>query len=91
MSYGAWGDGDDGYDDRTCERIEEAFTEGLQVMREMLARFVEQGGDHSTAASIRANWSPAWGKDPGKYEGELAADPWGTPVSAALRNMAPST
>lgn len=42
------------------------FTLGLQAMREMLARFVEQGGDHSTAESIRANWNPSWGPDPGK-------------------------
>lgn len=44
------------------------FTSGLQAMREMLACFVEQGGDYSTAESIRANWNPAWGPDPGKPE-----------------------
>lgn len=44
------------------------FTAGLQAMREMLARFVEQGGDHSTAESIRANWNPSWGHDPGRPE-----------------------
>lgn len=37
----------------------------------MLARFIEQGGDRTTAASIRANWSPAWGADPGGLTGTL--------------------
>lgn len=41
------------------------FRHGAQACREMLARFVEQGGDIVTAASIRANWNPAWGPDPG--------------------------
>lgn len=44
---------------------ERGFRRGAQACREMLARFVEQGGDHRTAASIRANWSPTWGDDPG--------------------------
>lgn len=78
MSYEAWGDGDDdiheGY--MTAERAEELFTAGLQVMREMLARFVEQGGDTTTAASIRANWNPSWGKDPGKLDGDIPQDCW---------------
>lgn len=47
------------------QSISIAFTDGAQVMREMLARFVEQGGDATTAASIRANWNPQWGDDPG--------------------------
>lgn len=42
-----------------------SFRQGAQEMREMLARFVEQGGDPVTAASIRANWPPSWGEDPG--------------------------
>lgn len=53
------------------ELIEERnidFARGIQVMREMLARFVEQDGDSITAISIRANWNPSWGKDPGKPE-----------------------
>ena len=76
MSYEAWGDGDDGLDDYVHnDRAEEMFVEGAQAMREMLARFVEQGGDHVTAASIRANWHPGWGKDPGRPEA-VADDPW---------------
>ena len=77
MSYEAWGDGDDmsipdGY---VTEAIAvEKFVEGAQAMREMLARFVEQGGDHVTANSIRLNWNPSWGKDPGKLEGEIPSD-----------------
>ncbi len=71
--------GDDGIDDHegyvTEERAEEMFTLGLQAMREMLARFVEQGGDTTTAASIRANWNPSWGKDPGRPE-SVASDAW---------------
>lgn len=43
-----------------------AHLRGLQDMREMLARFVEQGGDATTAASLRANWNPEWGEDPGQ-------------------------
>lgn len=42
-----------------------AFRSGAAACREMLARFVEQGGDTATAASIRANWHPDWGDDPG--------------------------
>jgi len=42
-----------------------AFINGAQVCREMVARFVEQGGDSATAESIRANWRPSWGNDPG--------------------------
>lgn len=42
------------------------FRAGLLAARESLARFVEQGGDATTAASIRANWWPALCPDPGK-------------------------
>jgi hypothetical protein len=58
-----------------CVSVEDAakcFTGGLQAMREMLARFVEQGGDTNTAASIRANWNPSWGADPGKPDEVVA-------------------
>ena len=47
-------------------------------MREMLARFVEQGGDQPakvTAQSMRLNWVPNWGKDPGKQD-EVYSDLW---------------
>jgi hypothetical protein len=47
----------------------------LQAMREMLARFVEQGGDHVIANSIRLNWNPQWGKDPGR-PGTIMTDCW---------------
>lgn len=87
MSYEAWGDGDEGGDgvtDERCEEIaKEAFLRGAEVCREMMARFVEQGGDASTAASIRANWNPNWGADRGRIDGEdytaisgQAFDPW---------------
>lgn len=50
-----------------------AFRAGAQECREMMARFVEQGGGIPIrggphvliAQSIRANWNPAWGPDPG--------------------------
>lgn len=47
------------------------FVAGLQAMREMVARFVEQQGEHASpgnvvAQSIRANWWPCWGVDPGR-------------------------
>jgi hypothetical protein len=55
MSLEAWGDegnvGPDGY--VTEERAIELAIGAAQAMREMLARFVEQGGDATTAASIR--------------------------------------
>jgi hypothetical protein len=77
MSYEVWGDGDDGLEGYvTDERAREMFMSGAQIMREMLARFVEQGGDATTAMSIRANWVPDWGKDPGKWDGEIPSDPW---------------
>lgn len=77
MSYEAWGDGDDTPDGYvTEETARETFIAGAQYMREMLAGFVEQGGDAVTAASIRANWHPGWGDDPGKLEGEIPDGPW---------------
>lgn len=42
------------------------FRAGLLACREYMARFVEQGGDAATAASIRANWWPRLGEDPGQ-------------------------
>jgi len=77
MSYEAWGDGDDGLDGYvTNEVAEERFIAGAQAMREMLARFVEQGGDRTTANSIRLNWHPDWGDDPGKLNGDIPRDCW---------------
>jgi len=42
------------------------FRAGLLACRECMARFVEQGGDATIAASIRANWWPSLGDDPGE-------------------------
>lgn len=78
MSRGAWGDeGDVDYNEGyvTEDRAEELFIEGLQAMREMIARFVEQGGDAVTANSIRQNWNPSWGKDPGQPD-EVKTSCW---------------
>jgi len=47
-----------------------AFIGGAQACREMMARFVACENE-STAASIRANWNPKWGPDPGKLEGDI--------------------
>lgn len=41
------------------------FRAGLLACREYMARFVEQGGNASIAQSIRANWWPSLGDDPG--------------------------
>lgn len=73
MSLEAWGDeGLDGY--FTEERVEqigvELFRVGAQMCREMMARFLEQGGDVAHAASVRANWNPEWGEDPGRPSDE---------------------
>lgn len=52
--------------------VDRAFRRGAQQCREMMACFVEQGGGptrgvHSMiAGSIRANWNPDWGEDPGR-------------------------
>jgi len=80
MSLEAWGDEPwDANDAFSEDRVEEAFNDGARAMREMLARFVEQGGDTQTSASIRANWNPSWGKDPGGFDGEIPSDAWGCP------------
>lgn len=76
MSYEVFGDNDDMDGWVTNERAEEAFVAGAQACREMMARFVEQGGHPEIAQSIRANWHPGWGKDPGKLEGEIPQDCW---------------
>lgn len=84
MSAEAWGD--EPWDEPvTEERVEEAFVYGAQACREMIARFVEHGGDPQLAASIRANWVPNWGKDPGKLEGEIPLDAWGLTASLLER------
>lgn len=41
-----------------------AFIKGAQVCREMMARFAENA-DPVIANSIRLNWHPSWGDDPG--------------------------
>lgn len=41
------------------------FIHGAAECRDMMARFVENQGLPDIAASIRANWNPAWGADPG--------------------------
>lgn len=48
-----------------------SFRVGAGLMREMIARFVEQGGNPVVANSIRQNWNPNWGKDPGTPKPEL--------------------
>lgn len=80
MSTDAWGDeGDIGLEGYvTEERAEELFIGGLQAMREMLARFVEQGGteiNKQIADSIRLNWNPSWGKDPGRPQ-KVVSECW---------------
>jgi hypothetical protein len=41
------------------------FRAGLLACREYMARFVKQAGDATTANSIRLNWWPSLGEDPG--------------------------
>jgi len=48
-----------------ADYADDDFARGAQACREMMARFVEQGGDAATAQSIRSNWHPGWGEDPG--------------------------
>jgi hypothetical protein len=78
VSYEAWNEDDssapDGYitQDEADAQADDAFINGAQACREMLARFVEQSGDAVIAASIRANWHPGWGPDPGRPD-DIAA------------------
>lgn len=71
MSLEAWGDeGDcapDGYisEEQHDEELDDAFVRGARACREMLARFVD-AQDPVIAMSIRANWHPGWGPDPGR-------------------------
>jgi hypothetical protein len=77
VSLEAWGDEPwDSNDMFTEDQVAQAFIDGARACREMMARFVEQGGDAATAQSIRANWNPAWGDDPGKLDGEIYQDAW---------------
>lgn len=75
MSLEVYGDGDDGGDGVTEDRAQEMAITAAQVMREMLARFVEVDNP-VMAQSIRANWIPTWGADPGKLEGPIPSDIW---------------
>lgn len=75
MSLEVYGDGDDGDSGITEDRAQEMATTAAQVMREMLARFVETESP-TIAQSIRANWIPTWGADPGKWEGPIPSDIW---------------
>lgn len=71
---------DDGPDGWTDERMADAFRAGAAQMREMLARFVEQGGDAPAtviAQSMRLNWVPEWGTDPGQQK-DVYGDLWTT-------------
>lgn len=65
------------------------FVAGAQAMREMLSRFVEQSGierDKVIAHSMRLNWNPSWGDDPGAPpEGEFARVEFAKHGLAALR------
>lgn len=70
------GDDDCGLDGYvTEERAGELALNAAAAFREMLARFVEVESP-TIAASIRANWIPGWGPDPGKWEGEIPSDIW---------------
>ncbi len=75
MSLEVYGDGGDDDSGFTEDRVQEIALSAAQVMREMLARFVEVESP-TIAESIRANWIPTWGADPGKWEGPIPADIW---------------
>jgi hypothetical protein len=45
---------------------EQRFAVAQSAAHSVLARFVEQGGDATIAQSIRLNWCPSWGADPGR-------------------------
>lgn len=52
----------------TDEKCCAAFRDGLQAMREMLARFIQERPDLNIADKLRRVWHPAWGPDPGTPE-----------------------
>jgi hypothetical protein len=54
----------------TAERSEQdaLFIRGAQACRELMARFVEGQGNATLAMSLRANWNPSWGTDPGRVD-----------------------
>lgn len=58
------------------ERVEEAFRQGAQAMRELLAQHAEQSGFYSVARRFRSKWKSSWGVDPGKPE-EVVDNCWG--------------
>ena len=77
MSLEVWGDEGDAADTFTEDAVYEYWRYGLRTAREMIARFVEPQSPE-IAASIRANWHPGWGKDPGQLtDAEIPTDPWG--------------
>jgi hypothetical protein len=88
MSLEAWGDGpwDEG-GPTVEESIQNAFVDGAQACRELMARFVENAGDAQTAASIRANWHPEWGDDPGPLT-EIPVDACGMTAEGRERARA---
>lgn len=49
---------------RRVNTYDQRFVDGLVAMREMLARFVEHGGNPVVAHSMRLNWNPEWGPAP---------------------------
>lgn len=59
---------------------EAGFVHGAQCCREMMARFVETSPPTDLkvlAGSIRANWHPGWGTDPGPVTGAIPDNPLG--------------
>lgn len=60
------------------ERVlqEAAFVHGAQACREMMARFVECQSA-VIANSIRLNWHPGWGADPGPLPGSIPHNAFG--------------
>lgn len=57
------------------------FIRGAAACRETMACFVDQGGDPVTANSIRLNWSPSWGDDPGAGKADAPSDRLGLAVN----------
>lgn len=60
------------------------FIRGASACREVMARFVEQGGDPATANSIRLNWSPTWGEEPKNAPPLSGCEGHGTEQSQAV-------
>jgi len=54
---------------------QDAFMQGAQQMRELLAQQLEQASGHTHAQNVRGWWPIEWGCDPGPFLAEETLPP----------------